>query len=258
MATKKAEEKGQSKKRAGSKEQPLAAGTVEKLKITTETAEDPELEYVITEANLKDHTCLYKYAILKGVNAGDKHQVTNTSDKLVEESLLEAFSKFNVHLACIDDVFKHSGIEIEDVNKFHTHDLTGRYTVTGFKIKGGEELESIVLSGNKVISSASGRIELDTPKIMLDNLSSYPWYKELIEAAEDAMEEVRQYKEGNFTLKEKPEEPEADTKTGNLFEQGNQNPGAEDNDNIQDAEFEEGNGKPDPKKLMKDFDKNEV
>ena len=257
MATKKAEEKGQSKKRAGSKEQPLAAGTVEKLQITTETAEDPEVDYVITEAKLKDHTCLYKYEILKGVNAGDVHQVTNTSDKLVEDTLLEAFSKFNVHLACIDDVFKHSGIEIDDVNKFHTHDLTGRYTVTGFKIKGGEEIESIVLSGNKVISSASGRIELDTPKIVLDNLSSYPWYKELIEAAEDAMEEVRQYKEGNFTLKEKPEEPEPDTKTGNLFDQANQNPDGEDNDDHEEGKENE-TGKPDPKKLMKDFDKNEV
>lgn len=152
--------------------------------------------FLIKEASIKDGFCNYSFEIIKGVGLGDTHGVKGSG--LVMDDMHTAFSKFNVHLAAIDDVFKHSGIEVENIHTMHNHDLTFLYNVTGFKIKGSQEDESIVLIGSKYVGSAGGRIELETPKIPLDNSSSYKWAYELKEAATNARIEVSLYKEGKY------------------------------------------------------------
>ena len=176
-----------------------------------------DVPFIITEAAIKDDFCTYKFEITSGIGLGDSHKVDGSG--IIDDDMRTAFSKFNVHLAAIDDVFKHSGIEIDDIDKFHTEELTGLYHVTGFQIKGGKDNECIVLTGNKYVSTAGGRIELKSPKIPLDNLSSYKWYNELKAAADEARNEVRLYKEGKYTAVE-IEEDVAEEKTGNLFDQG--------------------------------------
>lgn len=175
------------KGKKGSKENPITIEELEKIN------EDP---FIIIEANIKDDFCNYFFEVTKGVGIGDKHKVDGRG--IVEDDMRNAFAKFNVHLACIDDAFKYSQVEIDNIDQMHTHDLTGMFHVTGFKITGGKENECIILSGNKYVS-AGGRIELKSPKIPLDNLSSYKWYNELLTVTNTARDEVAAYKNGKYT-----------------------------------------------------------
>lgn len=153
-------------------------------------------DYIIMEASIKDGFCNYSFEIIKGIGTGDTHGVKGSG--LVMDDMHNAFSKLNVHLAAIDDVFKHAGIEVENIHTMHTDDLTLLYHVTGFKIKGAKDDESIILIGNKYVGSAGGRIELATPKIPLDTSSSYKWAYELKDAVIKARSEVTLYKEGKY------------------------------------------------------------
>jgi hypothetical protein len=162
--------------------------------------------YRIKSAKIKDDLCNYEYEIIRGLGVGDTHGVKGSA--LVERDLPAALAKFNVHLAVIDDAFKLSSIEVTDIDALHSHELAFLYTVTGFKISGSVDSESIVLIGHKYLSSG-GRMELESPRVALDNLSSYKWHNELKAAADAAREEVALYKEGKCTPVE--EEEEADS-----------------------------------------------
>lgn len=162
--------------------------------------------YQITEATIKDDFCHYTYEITSGVGVGigDQHKVTGTG--IIDGDLHKAFKKFCVHLAVIECAFLHSGIEIDDIDKFHDHDLTDLFIVTGFKISGAKDNEKIQLIGNKYCSEAGGRLEIKTHKIPLDKNSVYTWYNELNTAAATARNEVALYKEGKYTAVEKEED----------------------------------------------------
>ena len=159
-------------------------------------------EYVITGAKLNDGKVDFSYRIQKGIHAGE---VTNTKGVgIFFDSLQEAFNKFAVHLAVIDEAYKHKGVEIEDIDTMHLDELATTYQVASFKITGEDDAESIILIGSKY--TALGDISIQTPKIPLDSLSSYKWYNELKAASDDVREEVALYKEGNFEIPE-VEEP---------------------------------------------------
>lgn len=158
--------------------------------------------YRIKEAKIKEDLCQYAYEITSGVGIGDTHNVKGSA--LIENDLRDALSKLNVHMAFIDDAFKHKGIEVSDIDQEHNNDLTYLYYVTGFKMKGTEEAESVILLGSKSVSL--GRMEFESPKISLDNFSSYKWYNELKAAIELVREEVALYKEGKCISVEVEEE----------------------------------------------------
>src|SRR5690606_33660678 len=104
-------------------------------------SETPTL--AVTEAALNDDLCNYKYDIIDGKSAGFDHAVTGKG--LIDEDLRDAFRSLNVHLAVIDDIYRHKGVEIESISTMHNDELAMLYNVTGFKIKGGEDNESIIL-----------------------------------------------------------------------------------------------------------------
>lgn len=162
-----------------------------------------QLPYIISLASIKDDFCNYSYIIKEGVGTNDEHDVKGS--KMIADDLIHAFGKLNVHLAVIDDVFKHKDIEIDDIDKFHADETTADYLVTGIKIKGSDENESVILVGNKSVSCSGSRISIETPKIPLDNLSSYKWYKELKTAVENVRKEVSEYKEGKYVDYEEEE-----------------------------------------------------
>lgn len=162
-----------------------------------------EKPIIIIEASLKDNFCNYKFKINTLQNYGAVHKVDGPG--IIKDTLIDAFQNFNVHLAAIDDVFKHSKTEVVDIDTMHTHELAYLYHVTGFKMKGSSESESIVLYGTKYVSSGR-RIGLETPTIPLDSLSSYKWYNELKAAADAARYEVELYEGGNYTIVEAEEE----------------------------------------------------
>jgi hypothetical protein len=208
--------------RKGSKENPLTISDLEALnkKFKKEGDDDTDIQdrvINIIAAKIKDGLCHYSYEILEGVGEGATHNVKGPG--IIKDSLRKAFERFRVHLAVIDDAFKNSGVEIEDIDQFHGHELTGNYVVDGFKIKGSAENESIILLGNKYVSSAGGRMELASPKIPIDNLSSYKWYNELKELATNARKEVEKYNAGNYTPIEKEEEPIPSAKQTTILDQ---------------------------------------
>lgn len=173
--------------------------------------------YMIMIASIKDDFCDYKYEVTGGIGIGDKHSVDGTG--IIDDDLRDAFAKFNVHLAVMDEVFKHSDIEIDDIDQFHVHELTLLYRVKSFTIKRSKGYESIQLKGEKYVSSASGWMGLVSPEIALDNLGGFKWYNELKAAADHAREEVALYKEGKYTAP-KEEEPKPDKKQIGLFDTG--------------------------------------
>ncbi len=175
--------------------------------------------YIITDAVLAEGFCNYSFKVCEGHDAGDTHKVKGSG--LVLEDMPKAFQKFNAHLACIDDVFEHSGTDVTSISKMHNHELTALYDVTGFKIKGSEENESIILMGTKEVQCSGGHIAIQTPAIPLDSLSSYPWWKELKDAADDARNEVAEYKQGKCEAVEEKTDPQQLTIAHGMEEEEN-------------------------------------
>jgi hypothetical protein len=168
-----------------------------------------ESKISITGAEIKDDFCHYSYEIISGKPTGFVHSVKGKG--IIDDDMKNAFAKLNVHLAVIDDVYKHSDIQIGDIDSMHTDDLALLFNVTGFKIKGGEENASIVLLGTKYLS-AGARMKLESPKIPIDSLSSYKWYNELKTASDKCREEVEAYHNGKYTQVEVEEEEKPDAR----------------------------------------------
>lgn len=198
-----------------------------------EDEKDPNVNIII--AQLKDGICNYGFEIIEGVGIGAKHNVKGPG--IVKDSLRDAFVAFHVHMAVIDDAFRTKGIEITNIDLEHGNELTGSYHVTGFKISGSADNEKIELTGNKYVSSAGGRMELKTPKIPLDNLSSYPWYNELKAVADHARREVEKYNNGNYDPIEVIDEEVPNSKQMTIMDQGNDKAG-QDEDSFPFAENE--------------------
>jgi hypothetical protein len=163
-----------------------------KNKKETEATEAKAIE--ITAAAIKDDFCHYSFAILSGVGIGDKHNVKGSG--IVDEDLKIAFARLNVHMAAIDDAFK--SIDVDNIDKYHNSDQAHLYIVTGFEIKGSEENRQIILIGSKHIN-VGGRIEMKTPKILLEPGTSYKWYNELLEESNKCIAEVEEYRNGKCT-----------------------------------------------------------
>jgi len=168
------------------------------------TPEAVDKTYQITAATIKDDLCDYNFEVISGVGIGDNHKVKGRG--IIDEDLRYALSDLNVHLAAIDDAFKN--MKQDDFDAVKKHERATLYQVTGFTIKGSEENEIIVLRGSKHVSASGDRMELETPRIPLDENSSYKWKKQLKKAADKVREEVAEYKEGKCTAQEV--EPEKD------------------------------------------------
>lgn len=192
-------------------------------------AKDEDRLVEIKSAQISDDFCNYSYEIIQGIGLSDTHTVKGSG--IIDDDMREAFAVLNVHLAVIDDIFKHAQVEIVDVDKMHSHELATHFHVTGFSIKGDKENESIALIGNKYCHSAGGRMEIKSPKIPMDNLSSYKWYNELKKAADDVRREIELYRNGKYTLPEKDETEEDAKQTKITFSHGT---GAEAEDSMDD------------------------
>lgn len=184
--------------------------------VTTEELADlltakPKRGYVIINALIKDDFCNYRYEITEGIPDG--HNVDGKG--IIKDDMRNAFQRLNVHLAALDDAYRISGTDITNIDLHHTDEIAGFYHVTGFKIKGGKDNESISLIGTKYSKTCGGRLNISgTPFIPMDTLSSYKWYNELRVAADGAREEVALYKEGKSTPVEKEDEEETKKKRG--------------------------------------------
>lgn len=188
---------------------------MKKSKEQTEVLEEGSLKF--TKADMKDGLLNYTYEIRKGTGARNTHTVKGKG--LFEEDLSNAFLKLNVHLTAIDDIFKHSGLEITNIEKMKNNPMVALFGVSGFALSGYKENLTVKLFGHKVIDSSSEWMEIDTPKILLSEFSSYKWAKKLKEAIDDVLEEVEEYHNGKFTEPEKAEKDASQTSLLDLDQQ---------------------------------------
>lgn len=185
---------------------------------------DPnERDYQITGAKIKDMLCNYDYIITGEKNTGETGSIKGPG--IVDDDLLNAIARLNVHAACLDGAFRTAHIEIgsesefKNIDDLRNHELTANYIVTGINIRGGEGNESVILIGTKYLAQASDHMEFKMPKILIGNGSGYTWYNELSDCVELVREEVALYREGKYTEKE-PKEAKQLPNQKELFEQG--------------------------------------
>ena len=180
--------------------------------------EQPEVKPVVfTGATLRDGFCDYAMNIKQGAGVGNH---TVKGEGLFKPDLHNAFQRLNVHLAIIDDIFLHAGLDIASVNEADNTTHSGLYDVTGIKLKGTEENLSVILVGDKRIVSTGGeRIQLQSPKILLVPGSIYKWYNELKEAIDIVLAEVNEYHNGKWDpVEEEPADPNQLTITDEIEE----------------------------------------
>ena len=185
----------------GSKENPVTEQEMEDI-----LENGPKRPYKITEAVIVDDFCNYKYEMTEGKGPYDKHKVDGKG--IIVDDMRDVFRKFRVHLAAVYGVFSLQGLDIKDIDAHHSDDVTAEFHVSGFKVKGGEDMESISLIGSKHIASVGGRMAVVTPWIDISTLSSYKWHNELKELADKAREEVALYKEGKYIVPDVDEDEE--------------------------------------------------
>lgn len=171
------------KARKGSKENPMS--------------ETPDI--IFTGAGIKDGYLNYSYRINKGPKEG--FEVNEKGKGIIKSECQDAFNKFIVHLACIDELFKHQGIDVEDIDQFHNDENVLNYEVNSFKVSGDEGNETVILKGSK--QTSLGVINIETPKIGIDGLSSYHWHNELKAAVDEARHQTEKYNNGFFDMPEK-------------------------------------------------------
>lgn len=196
----------------------MKKSTVKKIVEKLTAAEPSERNFKIIDGAIKDGFCNWGFEIIRGVGIGNKYGAKGKCG-LIKDDMKDAFAVLNVHLAYIDDVFKHANNEVQDIDTMHNDELTTLYSVSGFKIQGGDDNESIILIGNKYVSGG-GRISLETPKIALDEGSSYKWYNELKAASDKVREEVALYSEGKYIPVEEDIEEEDPAQIKMSFKKG--------------------------------------
>lgn len=160
--------------------------------------------FIVTSGTIKDDLCNYSYEVKHGIGIGDVVKVAGKG--IIDEDMRIAFYKLSVHLGIVDDVFKHAGIQLNDLKEARKHDLSKLYLVTGFKIKGSEENERVILIGTKQVDCSNGEMAIESPEIEISRLSSYTWAEELREAVEEARTEIELYRGGKYTVVDAPAE----------------------------------------------------
>jgi hypothetical protein len=185
----------------GSKENPVTEKEMEDI-----LSNENKRPYKVTEAVIVDDFCNYKYEMTEGKGPYDKHKVDGKG--IIVDDMRYVFRRLRVHMAAVYGVFSLQGLDIQDIDQHHNDDVTAEFHVSGFKVKGGEDMESISLMGSKHIASVGGRMALTTPWIDISTLSSYKWHNELKELADKAREEVALYKEGKYIVPDAEEDEE--------------------------------------------------
>jgi hypothetical protein len=181
--------------------------------VDTLTKGDEIKPYEITSASIKEELCNYGYEIKTGPCAGDKIP-TRKGSAIVHNDMINAFAALRVHLAIIDEAFKHVFEQLPTFLNLDNHEIIHEYAITGFKIQGNEENVGYVIFGEKWVTT--GSIGLETPKITAS--SSYPFFDELEEAIANARGEVELYMNGKAAPKAEQAELPFAKEDDNAFE----------------------------------------
>lgn len=168
------------------------------------TQENP---FLIVQGTLNDEHC--NFGMQR--NTGDTKGMVDTikgKPLIVHDDLRNAFLEFRPHLAALCD--RIDGDE-ENFDAVANHPNVDLYNVTGFKIKGAGEAESISLIGSFHSMTAEGRHDVTTAPVSLEGDAGYRWYNELRDTADKVRMEIELYNKGKCTPAEEEyqEKPQA-------------------------------------------------
>jgi hypothetical protein len=173
---------------------------IEKAAELLKKANEQSKPYEITAAAIRDGYCDYTLVVKKGQGIGT-HKIKG--EGLITDDLRNVFAKLNVHLAIVDDIFKHSGFEFDTISEVENSEFANLYDVVGITLKGEDENLSCVLKGTKYVSQTGGeRQHIDSAKIHIGSGAFYKWYNELNETINEVKQEVEAYHNGKYTLPE--------------------------------------------------------
>jgi hypothetical protein len=238
----------------GSKNNPVSAEVIADA-LFNMTDDDGKERYFfdIVSAHINDDFLKYTFKINKGIGIGDTLGCTGTG--IVKDTLKHAFQKLRVHLAAIDGMFTQEKIQHEtdhpgqliNIYSFMSDERTNLFTITGITMTGADEDLQVQMNGTKYCSLISGRNKITTGKVLLANLSGYPWHEEMKADIELCLLEASKYKMGNYIPVE--EEEEKTVKKGKVqkmkFETSADDADEKPDDVITDDGLNIGNGKPD-------------
>lgn len=234
------ESKEPARPKIGSRERPITESHLKRVLERDPEADDPDKDFRIIQASVKDEFGIYSYEITSGPNSGDIIQNRKGAGRVYAE-VTKALGRLNVHLAHIDDGFLYAGETIEDIDKMHTSDVAQRYHVSGVKLTGTAENRKISLIGSKYVT-IGGRETVVTPASIFDNLCSYKWYNELNSEVDNFFREIELYKGGHSIPVEEPEEKPKKSKFKQLSLADQMN---NDDANHEGGEMDQGEGDPD-------------
>lgn len=152
-------------------------------------ADQVQKEVEIKSASIKDALCNYSYELLVGKMKGDG--LSRKGTHIVHDDLQDAFSKFDVFLAHLDDAFTGNDNATE-LSFLESEPETENYSVSSFKITGVEENKALIISGSKTVTN--GIISFDSPKVKLNG--SYLYLTKLTEVLDNVIKEVEFYMNG--------------------------------------------------------------
>jgi len=157
----------------------------DKLGLADQVQKDVEIK----SASLKDALCNYSYELLVGKMKGDG--LSRKGTHIVHEDLQDAFSKFDVFLAHLDDAFTGNDNATE-LSFLEGEPETKSYFVSSFKITGVEENKALIISGTKDVTN--GTISFDAPKVKLNG--NYLYLTQLTDCLDNVIKEVEFYMNG--------------------------------------------------------------
>lgn len=163
--------------------------TLDADKLANGYADQKPKEVEIKSASLKDALCNYSYELLTGKTAGDG--LNRKGMHFIHDDLVEAFNKFKVFAAHLDDAFTGNDNSTE-LKTLENEPEVENYLVSGFKISGVEENRSLILGVTKYVSN--GYFSYDSPKVKLNG--NYLYIIQLAECLENAIKEVELYMNG--------------------------------------------------------------
>jgi len=160
-----------------------------KEKVFTINADQTPKEVEIKSASLKDALCDYSYELLTGKTKGDN--LNRKGTHIVHEDLQDAFDKFRVFFAHLDDAYTGNDNATE-LSTLIAEPETENYYVSSFKITGVEENRSLIISGTKYVNA--GTISFSAPKVKLNG--NYLYLSQLEDCLDNAIKEVEYYMNG--------------------------------------------------------------
>lgn len=157
--------------------------------IEIEFTEEKEIE--IKSASLKDGFCNYSYELLHGLTKGD--ELVRKGVHEVHEDMFTAFKQLDVFFAHVDGVF-HWANNQTPIDDLEAHEDLGKFYVSAFKITGSDENRSVIFTGSK--DTNIGTVTYSTPKIKLEDNSTYLYVEELRDRLKVIIEQVEAYMNG--------------------------------------------------------------